>query len=56
MWDFIIFIRDGIADITGMLDTFKFNLGGIVVTLFDLLLGFIAMGLVIAVFWKGSRT
>ena len=55
MWEFILFIRDGIASITGMLDSYKFNFGGISVSLFELFIGFIAMGLIIAVFWKGSR-
>lgn len=55
MWEFILFIRDGIADLTGMLDSFSFNLGGINVTIFELFVGFIALGLIIAVFWKGSR-
>lgn len=55
MWNFILFIRDGFAQITGMLDSFSFNLGGINVSIFDLFIGFVAMGLVIAVFWKGSR-
>lgn len=55
MWEFILFIRDGIASITGMLDSFSFNLGSMTVSLFELFIGFIAMGLIIAVFWKGSR-
>lgn len=55
MWQFILFLRDSIAGITGMLDGVSFNMGGMNVTLFDLIIGFIAMGLVVAVFWKGSR-
>lgn len=55
MWDFILFIRDGLAQITGMLDTVNFNFAGVNVSFFDLLIGFIAMGIIIAVFWKGSR-
>lgn len=55
MWEFILFLRDSIADITGMLDSFSFNMGGMNVTLFDLIIGFLAMGLIVAVFWKGSR-
>ena len=56
MYDFILFFRDSIAQISGMLDSFYFNFGGIHVSIFDLFVGFIAMGIVISVFWKGART
>lgn len=55
MWEFIIFFRDCIADITGMLDSAVFDIGGIDASLFDLLIGLIALGIVISIFWKGSR-
>lgn len=56
MWQFIIFIRDGIADIADMLEKFSFDFGSFSVSLFDLLIGLIATGFVISVFWKGART
>lgn len=56
MWQFIIFIRNSIASISDMLNEFSFDFGGINVSLFELLIGFIALGLIISVFWKGART
>lgn len=56
MWQFIQFIKTSLAQITGMLDKFSFDLGGINVSIFDLLIGFIGFGLIISVFWKGART
>ena len=55
MYDFILFFRDMIARITGMLDIFSFNFGGINVTILDLFIGLLALGFVISVFWKGAR-
>lgn len=56
MYEFFIFFRDCLADISGMLRSFSFSIGGISVSLLDLFLGFIAMGIIISVFWKGART
>lgn len=55
MWEFLVFFRDCIVQITDMLDDVIFDIGGVNATLLDLFLGFIALGIVISLFWKGSR-
>lgn len=55
MWEFIKFFRDGIAQITDMLDDFDFVIAGMTVSIFDLLFGLIAMSMIISIFWKGIR-
>lgn len=55
MWDFVVFLRDRFADITDMLDSFDFVIAGMTVSIFDLLFGFIAMSIIITIFWKGIR-
>ena len=56
MWQFIQFIKNSLAQITGMLDKYSFDLGGINVSILDLFIGFLGFGLIISVFWKGART
>lgn len=56
MYEFFLFFRDCIAEISGMLRSFSFSIGGISVSIFDLFLGFVAMGIIISVFWKGARS
>lgn len=55
MWEFIVFFRNCIVSITDMLDGVVFKFGAMNVSLFDLFFGFIALGIIISVFWKGSR-
>ena len=57
MLQVIKFIRDCLADLTVMLQKFTldFGLGGMNPNLLEVFIGFIALGLIIAVFWKGSR-
>lgn len=56
MWSFVIFIRDRLVQIADVLDRYHFNIAGLDVSLFEMLIGIVAMGIVIAVFWKGART
>lgn len=56
MYEFILFFRDSIVTITDMLSSFYFSFGNINVSIFDLLLAFLALGIIISVFWKGART
>lgn len=55
MWDFIIFLRDRIADLTDMLDSFDFVIAGMTVSIFDIFFGLVAMSIIITIFWKGIR-
>lgn len=55
MTEFIRFIKDGIIDISSMLNDFEINISGMEVSLFELFLGFVALSIVISVFWKGAR-
>lgn len=53
---FFKWMRDRFVDTSVLLDQVKFELAGIEVSYLDILIGFIAFGLVLAVFWKGART
>lgn len=55
MWEFVKFLRDRIADITDMLDSFDFVIAGMTVSIFDIFFGLIAMSIIITIFWKGIR-
>ena len=56
MWDWILFLRDRIVDITDLLNSFHFEIANISVSILDLILGFLFMGMIISIFWKGART
>lgn len=56
MWQWILFLRDRVVQVTDMLNSFSFEIADISVSLLDLIIGFIIMGIVISVFWKGART
>lgn len=56
MWSWILFLRDKIVGITDMLNGFSFEIANINVSLLDLILGFLFMGMIISIFWKGART
>lgn len=51
----IEFIIDFMRDIISELDKVSFQAFGFPVTLVDIFVGFIAMSMVIGVFWKGAR-
>lgn len=55
MWNFILFFRDKIADITDMLNSYTFVIAGMTVSIFDVFFGLIAMSIIITIFWKGIR-
>lgn len=55
MFEFVKFFRDCIADITDMLNAYTFEIAGMTVSIFDLLFGFVAISIIISIFWKGVR-
>lgn len=55
MWQFIIFLRDRITDLSVLLDDYSFSISGMQVSIFDMFLGLLCTAFVIAVFWKGAR-
>lgn len=56
MWSFVVFVKDSIVGIADLLDRVMFNVKGVNISLFDIMLGLIVTGFIIAVFWKGART
>lgn len=56
MWSFILWIRDSLVSLSTMLNAFNFNISGMSISLLDIMVGFIAIGIVISVFWKGARS
>lgn len=56
MWSFILWIRDSFISLSTMLNAFHFNIAGMSISLLDIMIGFLAMGIVISVFWKGARS
>ena len=56
MWAFVIFIKNSIVSIADLLDRVIFNVNGVSISLFDIMLSLIVTGFIIAVFWKGART
>lgn len=56
MWQWILFLRDRVVDVTDVLNSFSFEIANISVSILDLLIGFILMGIILSVFWKGART
>lgn len=56
MLDLVIFFRDALIDVGSMLNGYTFPIGGITVSLLDIFIGLIAMGIIITVFWKGAHS
>lgn len=55
MWEFIVFLRDKITDISSLLDSYSFVIVGMQISIFDMLIGILCTAFVVAVFWKGAR-
>lgn len=55
MFEFLDFVVNGIERIGSLLNQYKFYVAGINVSILDLLIGFIVLAIIIAVFWKGAR-
>ena len=55
MWEFIQWLSDRLYVITAYLNTVKFEVAGLQVGYFNLILGFVVLGFIISVFWKGAR-
>lgn len=56
MFQFIKWFRDAFFTVTDMLDSVIFDIDGIKVSLFSIMLGFMVLGFAISAFWKGGRT
>lgn len=55
MYNFILLLFDFMHNIFRLLSQPVFNIGGVDVTLTEIFLGFMALSMLITVFWKGSR-
>ena len=55
MWEFLIWFRDRFYDVARLLDRIVFDIDGIKVSLLGLMTGFLFLGFIISVFWKGGR-
>lgn len=55
MFQAIQWFRDALLDISNLLDSYTFTIAGMSISLFELLLGFFALSVIISVFWKGGR-
>ena len=55
MEEYVFFVVNQIACLSDMLDEFSFNISGMNVSIFELFIGFVALSIVISVFWKGAR-
>lgn len=55
MYEFIQMLSNFLSRVMNVLGTAIFDIGGVVVSLSDILLGFLALSIVITVFWKGAR-
>lgn len=55
MTEIIRFFSDIVSRSAGTLDTVAFDVFGIAVSMFDLMLSFSALCIIIAVFWRGVR-
>lgn len=56
MLDFIKLIRDFWVDLIGLLNSIQIPLGNINVPFGGLIFAFLIVGIVVTVFWKGSKT
>lgn len=50
------FFRNGIIAVGELLDRFVFSVSGFNVSLLDIFIGFVLMGIIITVFWKGAHS
>lgn len=55
MAQFIDFLFDMISSLVSVLDTVVFDIYGLRVSYFDLLISFVALCIIVAVFWRGVR-
>ena len=55
MWDFIVWLKDGLVSIVNLFSRYEFDIAGVNVSILELFIGFIAMGIIITVFWKGAH-
>lgn len=56
MMEFITWFIGGFERIGDLLNGYTFPIGAVNVSILDILIGFIALALVIGVFWKGAHT
>lgn len=56
MEDIFYFIRDMFMGYLGVLESIVFEVNGIEVNFLSLVVAFLIVGLIVAVFWKGAKT
>lgn len=56
MVEFLDFIINGIKSVANLLDYHSFYIAGLSVSILDLLIGFVCLGIIITVFWKGAHS
>ncbi len=52
-FEYMIYLMDSFIK---FYQSFSFEIGGMTINYFSLILGFLVTGFVISVFWKGART
>ncbi len=55
MQEFFTSILDFFSDIFVVLGSYRFNMYGVTVSIFDILLALLVTSMVISVFWKGAK-
>ena len=55
MLDAIYFVFDFFTDIIELLSFYYFEIGGMAISLFDIMIGAVVLSMIITVFWKGAR-
>lgn len=55
MFQFLEMITQYFGNLFNLLDDYSFDFGGVNASLLSILLGFLALSILISVFWKGAR-
>ena len=55
MYNFFQILGNFLSNIFSVLNSAVFDIGGVSVSLTDILLGFLALSIIITVFWKGAK-
>ncbi len=55
MYNALLFLRDCLYDLFDYLDRIIFDISGMSVSMLDIWIGFLVIGIIISAFWKGAR-
>lgn len=55
MGEFFDWLISALSSLASLLDSYRFSFGGLSASLFEIFLGFVAISMVITIFWKGAR-